>query len=224
MGDRTTSDLPAPPVVGAVLTGGASRRMGRDKALVEVRGHTLVSIGAQALHDAGASPILAVGGDGEALRAASTLLVPVPDDTPGEGPLGGLLTAFRHAIAAGRDTGALVVVIACDMPGIEAATVRALVDALVGSPHADVAAAVADGRPQPLTAAWRPERAEPVLRAAFARGERAPRHVLPDLVVVPVLDLNPAELVDVDRPEDLARLGTAEQAGSDTVPNGPDEA
>jgi molybdopterin-guanine dinucleotide biosynthesis protein A len=196
--------------------------MGRDKALLEVGGTALVSIAAHALHHAGATPVLAVGGDPAALQQVSPLLVPVADDSPGEGPLGGLLTAFRHARERRPGPGTLVVVIACDMPSIDAATIRALVDALVAAPDAAVAAAVVDDRPQPLTAAWRPARAEPVLRAGFASGERAPRRLLPRLGVVPVVGLTPSSLVDVDRPEDLAALDTAGASDSGTVPHGPE--
>ncbi|WP_434127450.1 molybdenum cofactor guanylyltransferase, partial [Enterococcus faecium] len=52
---------------GAVLTGGDSRRMGTDKALIEVDGGPLARRVANALRAAGADPVIAVGGDLEAL-------------------------------------------------------------------------------------------------------------------------------------------------------------
>jgi molybdopterin-guanine dinucleotide biosynthesis protein A len=257
-------------VVGAVLTGGASRRMGRDKALVEVHGRALVAVAADALRAAGAEVVLTIGGDADALVAAAPGTRPVADLHPAEGPLGGLLTAFaaarHHAVGhpgeAPLDSGGtrapqpeaaarteateppepteptepteppgpleplerpeaaarteptegndlIVLVVACDMPAVDGPTLRALVDALVAHPSAALAAAEADGRPQPLTAAWRAAIAEPVLSAAFAAGERAPRRLLPRLEVVAVPGLDEWALADVDRPEDLRRYADA---------------
>jgi molybdenum cofactor guanylyltransferase len=201
-----------------VLTGGASRRMGRDKALVEVAGRSLLTVAADALRDAGANPVLAVGGDAVALLEVEPRLIAVDDLHPGEGPLGGILTAFAAARTVTPDPSTLVVVVACDMPALDGATIRELVDAAVAEPAAGLAAAIVDGRPQPLTGVWRPALAEAVLRAAFDAGERAPRRLLDRLVVVGVHGLHPEALADVDRPEDLARY--AGRRDGDTVRSG----
>jgi molybdenum cofactor guanylyltransferase len=187
---------------GAVLAGGASRRMGRDKALVEAPdGRALVLVGVDALLAAGASEVVVVGGDERTLRGLGVRWV--PDLHPGEGPLGGILTALDATDAA------LVVVMACDMPGVGAAVPSALVAALAASPGSGAAVATVGDREQPLTACWRREVAGPLLRAAFAAGERAPRKVLPVLGVVRVEGLPVAQLIDVDSPEDLRRYAEA---------------
>ena len=184
------------PFTGAVLAGGASSRMGTDKALLDVGGRPLVAAAAAALAGAGASDVLVIGGDQSAVGALG--LDARPDDHPGEGPLGGILTALRLA------RGATVMVLACDMPAIDAASVAAIVAALDGAPEADVAAAVVDGRRQLLTAAYRGQGAA-ALRAAFEGGERAPRRAVQGLEVVEVHGLDPHLLGDVDRPDDLRR-------------------
>ncbi|MDQ3304873.1 MAG: molybdenum cofactor guanylyltransferase [Actinomycetota bacterium] len=193
---RGDARLPLPPFTGAVLTGGASRRMGRDKALVDVDGRALAAIVADALHGAGADgPVLAIGGDRPALARLG--LETVADDHPGEGPLAGIITALacaRHEV---------VVILACDLPGVDAGTVRLVVRALVGDGDAGVAAAVDEGgRLRPLHAAWR-RSVLPQLQTAVDRGERAVHRVLADLVVVPVDGVGPWALVDVDTPADL---------------------
>ena len=171
--------------------------MGRDKAILEVAGRSaLAVVAADALRHAGAAPVVAVGGDGSALAALG--LEVVPDDHPGEGPLGGILTALRATRAA------VVVVLACDMPDIDAGTVGALVAGLAATPEADVALAVAGGRIQPLTGAYR-QRAGAALAEAFEAGERSVRAALRRLTVAEVTGLRADALRDVDRPADLRR-------------------
>jgi molybdenum cofactor guanylyltransferase len=184
------------PFTGAVLTGGASTRMGTDKAQLVVDGRALASIAAAALADAGAAEVLAIGGDLDALRALG--LDARPDEHPGEGPLGGIITAL------GAATHDVTVVLACDMPAIDRDAVAALVAALDAESAADVAAALDGDRLQVLTAAYR-GRVRPVLEARFGEGERAVRRAIESLVVVTVDDLEPRTLADVDGPADLRR-------------------
>ena len=188
----------AAPFSGAVLAGGSSRRMGRDKALVPApSGRPLAGVGVDALVAAGAVETVVVGGDRVALEAAG--LEWIPDLHPGEGPLGGILTALDHT------TTDLIVVLACDMPGISAEVPSALVDALRGDAAAAVAIAVFEGRDQPLTGAWRRSLAHAGLADAFASGERAPRRAMASLRTIRVPGLPPAELEDVDSDADLHR-------------------
>lgn len=178
-------------VLGAVLCGGASRRMGRDKALLPIDGVAMAARVAAALREGGCDEVVAIGGD--AIGLAQLGLTFVADEFPGEGPLGGVITALAaHAGAAA------VVVVACDLPALRPATVRALVAALPGH---DVAVATA-GRPQPVCAAWRPA-AEATLRSAFAHGERRMMAAFASLsqVAVPV---EVQDLANVNTPEDLS--------------------
>jgi molybdopterin-guanine dinucleotide biosynthesis protein A len=165
--------------------------MGTDKALLEVDGIPLARRVADALATAGADRVFAVGGDHTGLRAAG--LDVVPDRYPGEGPLGGIVTALAETDAD------VVVVLACDLPSVQPTAVTAVVDAL---DEADVAAPWHDGRHQLLHAAYS-RRAQARLEAAFAAGERAPRRAVAGLTVVSVTDLAPIALADADTPDDL---------------------
>jgi molybdenum cofactor guanylyltransferase len=175
---------------GAVLTGGASRRMGRDKALLAVAGVPMAVRVARALASGGAAPVVAVGGDVEALRALG--LDARADPRQGSGPLGGLLTAFEEVTAP------LVVVAACDLARLDGTTVRALVEAIGG---ADVAVAVTD-RTEPLCAAWRVATAGAPLAAAFDRGVRAVHEAIAGLDAVSVA-VDPRRLVNLNEPGDV---------------------
>jgi len=175
---------------GAVLTGGASTRMGTDKAFLAVPGDAqrrpLARIAVDALRAAGASEVLAVGGDPDRLRAEiDPALRTVADGWPGQGPLGGITTA----LAAAREP--IVVVLACDLPFLSTDHLRMLIAA------ADAAAATRRG-PNPLLAAYR--RAPLAERAAgLGPGDPASRLLPPDVAVV---DLGPATF-NVNRPQDL---------------------
>jgi len=180
--------------VGAVLTGGRSSRMGRDKALLEVDGVPMALRVARALSAAGAAEVVCVGGDLEALRALG--LRAEPDPRQGEGPLGGVISALELA----RSGVPAVVVVPCDLPWLHASVPELLVTRLAGSPDLDVACARTD-RPEPLCAAWRPA-CLPVLARAFEAGERAVRRAWAPLRRSEV-EVDAALLRDVDRPEDL---------------------
>jgi molybdopterin-guanine dinucleotide biosynthesis protein A len=187
------ADVPA--FAGAVLCGGASRRMGRDKALIEVDGRALARRVADALAAAGAVAVVAVGGDGPALRRLG--LATVPDDAPGAGPLGGIVTAL------GAATAPIVLVAACDLTAPSPPALTATVAALGTDPGARVAVPVVGGRRQWVHAAWRGSCRAP-LAASFAAGERAV-HAAVAAAALGVVEvaLDPAALADADTPAEL---------------------
>lgn len=181
------------PFVGAILTGGASTRMGRDKALLSVEGVPLAARLARVLRSAGASEVFTVGGNHEALAALE--LRHVPDETPHEGPLGGILAALNAA------TEEAVVIVACDMPWIEVHDVERLVAAM-GS--VDVLLSAAQGQLQPLLSVWsRTSRGR--LSELFARGERSAQRAA-NTLTTKVVDLGAGRWSqDLDTPADYER-------------------
>lgn len=182
-------------VLGAVLTGGRSSRMGRDKAVLAVDGVPMALRSAAAL--AGCDRVVAVGGDVATLTRLG--LEVVADPRQGSGPLGGLLTALELANGLGVD---IAVVTACDLPDLRSEVASSLVDALRSDDTVAVAVARTD-RPEPLCAAWRVEQALPVAQEVFASGRRAVRALF-DLVGVAEVPVESALLRNVNRPEDLA--------------------
>jgi molybdenum cofactor guanylyltransferase len=178
------------PVGGAVLVGGTSRRMGRPKALVEVGGSLMVVRVAEALSAGGCAPVKLIGG----LTVRDDVGYPLVEDRwPGEGPLGGVITAI---IDAGRD----IVVAACDLPDLDAATVRAIRDA-PGAVEADAVVATT-ARLEPALARWN-QRGLDALVAIFANGERALHVALDQLDIIEVA-VDPGAMRNVNEPGDLA--------------------
>ena len=113
-------------VTGVVLAGGASARMGRSKAALELRGEPLLRRVVRRLRLA-LPNVLVVGPPDLATLVPDTTVL--PDLTLGTGPLGGLHTALRAV------TTPWVFVVACDMPFVAPALVRAM--ARLATVHAD---------------------------------------------------------------------------------------
>jgi molybdenum cofactor guanylyltransferase len=164
--------------------------MGIDKATMVIDGMTLADRAAQALEAAGADPVVFVG---RARRRVALHRAVVDDQFPGEGPMGGVISALEAVDAP------LLVVVACDMPSIHPAEIAGLRDAIAG---AQVAVSVVDGVDQPLHAVWSRNATE-ALRSAFDRGDRSLRRALSELDVVRVQASDSARLVDIDTPHDL---------------------
>lgn len=87
----------------AILAGGGSQRMGRDKAELPWRGTTLLAHLVELVREAECRPI--VIGRAQAPAGVTAL----PDAEPGQGPLGGLVTALGHLRMD-------LMLIACDLP------------------------------------------------------------------------------------------------------------
>ena len=142
--------------------------------------------------------MVAVGGD--VVLLGSHGIDVIPDEYPGEGPLGGIVTALR---SLGHQPGIdAVVVVACDLPNLGGATVGALVSALSAPFQAAVAIPMGANRPA-LCGAWSPAAATP-LAAAFAAGERRVRVALDEIPHV-MVHVDPAELRNVNAPDDLGQ-------------------
>lgn len=155
---------------GAVLCGGQSRRFGRDKATYVHNGIPLAKISLLALREAGASKVLSIGGEADAL--AEMGFSAVPDDHPGEGPLGGIVCALRRTADAMSDED-ICVVLACDLPWASAATVSEVVEQLASAPNLNAVLPMGeDDIPQYLHGAWR-LRCVAALEAAFNRDGRS---------------------------------------------------
>ena len=185
-------------VAGLLLTGGASRRMGIDKAAMVVGGLPLAERVARALASV-VAPVLEVG------PGRSSLPV-VAEAEAGAGPLGALAAGAAGLASLGHRGSA--VVLATDLPFVTAA----LVEALAAHPGEGTVVPVLDGRRQPLVARYSGQ-ALHVAGALFERGQRSLAALLDQVEVVEVAEAELArrvdlrQLLDVDTPADLRRLG-----------------
>lgn len=155
--------MSAEELVGAVLAGGESRRFGRDKAAEPVGGKPMAVRGAETLAQVFDHVVIV-----SPREPAVPGLAHVRDRRPGQGPLAGIEAALLEAVRVGRG-GAFV--LACDLPLVDAATVRSVVAGAGGAP------ACAPSRParpgiEPLCAVYRTA-CLPAVTDALDRGRRS---------------------------------------------------
>jgi len=96
------TDIPLPPTLGLVLAGGLARRMGGgDKALIKIRGITILDRVLATL--SGQCTDIIINANGDAKRFADTGCTVVPDNVPGfAGPLAGILAGLDWLAAQGN--------------------------------------------------------------------------------------------------------------------------
>ncbi len=130
--------------------------MGTDKALVEIEGVTMLAraIGLLRPH---VRELLIIGDVQRHLHPHATTL---PDDQPGLGPIGGLITALDHG-RYGR-----IIALACDMPGVNDRLVLRIKERFDGT--TDAVVPVHEGRAEPLAAAYHLRCRDPFAQAVQA--------------------------------------------------------
>src|ERR1035441_2675073 len=154
---------------GFVLAGGASSRMGRNKALLMLDGRALIDIVASAVREA-AGNVTIIGPP----EVYGHLGIPViPDRIADLGPLAGIETALSRT-AAGWN-----LMVACDMPSVTPFTLRRILEEAAAYPDAGcILPKSAEGFVEPLCAAYH-KRILSAITQALAAGTRKVTDALP---------------------------------------------
>jgi molybdenum cofactor guanylyltransferase len=186
------------PVYGLLLAGGASRRMQHDKALIDYHGQPQLLHAWHLLEGFVEKGFVSVRKDqqDEPLRAGLPQIVDIDDNV---GPAGGILAAQ----AAYPDVAWLV--LACDLPLLDAATLRHLLDARDASRDATAYASRNDGLPEPLCAIWEPS-SHSALRTQVESGRNCPRKALINMNTLLLPPLATDALDNINTPEELELL------------------
>jgi len=140
-----------------VQAGGASRRMGQDKALMPFLGRPLIQRVVDRLTPI-ANELIVTTNHPQDYRFLGLPLF--PDLKPGRGALGGLYTALSSAACE------VVAVVACDMPFANASLIEAASRLLVQE-EADVVIPDSGDGLEPLHAVYRREICLPAIEAAI---------------------------------------------------------
>jgi molybdopterin-guanine dinucleotide biosynthesis protein A len=191
-------------VVGVVLAGGQSRRMGGgDKALRLLGGVSLIERVIERLQPQVVAVVL--NANGNPARFARFGLPLVSDSIPDfAGPLAGVLAGLDWTAEHCPDC-SFIASVATDAPFLPTNLVARLT-AELGAAGADLACAASAGRAHPVFALWPLSLREDLRQAVVEEGIRkvdqwTARH---KLVTVPFLDTPVDPFFNANRPEDLA--------------------
>jgi molybdopterin-guanine dinucleotide biosynthesis protein A len=174
MFDREELTSPSPSrsmhVFGVILAGGASRRFGVEKSATLLCGKPLLAWVKERANPQVAALVLNCNDPeiGKGVAGADRLA----DDTPGEGPIAGILAALAEAGPRGFSH---VASFACDTPFFPRDTVARLASALRSS-QADYAVASCGETAHRIFALW-PVKCHAQLAHAFANGTRSMRDI-----------------------------------------------
>ena len=206
----TKSDRSA-RVGGIVLAGGASSRLGHDKALLEWHGTQLWERVARLLERGlGGGPVAVVG----ELPGSQAKFIAASDSIADGGPLVGMLAGM----VALRGSCDAVVVVPCDVPLLHPAVVRALARSLAAGDFDVAAPSSNEGRLLPIPGAWSMRVIEALSEAVdadersparFAAGLSAAKLSLGALAADPEVQQSDPELdslKDIDTAADLEAL------------------
>lgn len=188
-------------IYGLVLAGGRSSRMREDKAALSYRERPQLAFVFELLAPWVAKAWVSVRPDQRAdpLRASYPQIV----DGPGvEGPIAGIIAAQ----AAQPDAAWLVV--ACDLPLLDSATLAELLAGRDAGRLATAFQSVSDGLPEPLCAIYEPASREPILRFVAA-GFSCPRKFLIRHDAALLTPARPGTLDNANTPEERAALRVA---------------
>lgn len=175
------------PMIGAVLAGGSSTRMGRPKASLRVGDETLLERAVGVLVSR-VDEVIVCGGQ-DAPRGA----VLVPDVAYSAGPLAGIEAALGYG--GGRD----VLVLAVDLPLVTQAVIDRLIAPLLAG---QVRVARGNGRVQPLLGAYSADLVG-LVRAHRLSGDRSVMGMVMDAPHLTLVDVDPGSLMNINTPADL---------------------
>jgi len=184
------------PLHGLVLAGGRSTRMGRDKAAIAVHGQSQLERALGLLAPLVTGAFVSVRDDqrGDPLRARHAQIVDVAGI---QGPCAGIRAAQR------AHPGAAWLVLACDLPLLDASTLQHLIARRDPSLLATAFRSRHDGLPEPLCAIYEPASAA-ALQEFLAGGRNCPRKFLIQSATLLLDQPNPEALDNVNTPDELA--------------------
>ena len=205
----------APPLYGLVLAGGRSTRMQRDKATLSYQGRTQLERAMELVGSCVAQAFVSVRAE-QRTDPARARYAQIVDTRDGLGPIAGI------AAAQALRPDAAWLVLACDLPFLDARAVRFLVEhrdpARSATAFRSTQAGRHQGLPEPLCAIYEPRSAGALL-AYLETGRTCPRKFLLQTDALLLEQPDPRALDNINTPEeyDAARATLLAPQGSDSM-------
>ena len=183
------------PVYGLVLAGGKSRRMGRDKALLERDGQSQLAYIVDLMNRCVDKVFVSTRADQEndAERNRYEQIVDRFDDL---GPVAGILSALLEYPEVDW------LVVACDLPNINEHTISNLLEQRDGEHPFTAYISSHDGLPEPLCAVYHSACTE-IVEQFIAAGVNCPRKILIRSETELLQQPDPRSLDNVNTPDEL---------------------
>lgn len=185
------------PLYGLVLAGGKSIRMGEDKALFQWHGKEQMYYLANMLFQFCDNVFISCRI--EQVNCIDKKYKIIPDEFENAGPLAAIISAFH------QNKNCAWLVVACDLPLLDAKTIDFLVQQRDETAVATTFQSAYDNLPEPLLTIWEPK-SLPLLETALSEKKYSPRQVLMNAKITVLLapDLN--VLLNVNTPEEKEKI------------------
>ena len=190
-----------------ILAGGRSRRMGFNKALLDIGGRPLIQLVIERIRPV-TDRILISSNDCLSYKFLDFPVI--PDHFVGHGPLGGFHSAMLH------DECSLYIVLACDLPNLKTPLIRNLVSMAEGFDAA--IPRTRDGVVHPLCAVYRRTCLPSVERALKRGANKVVKTFLDDSLAIRWVSpeegkFKDADLANINTPDDLRKFKTVLRSG-----------
>jgi molybdopterin-guanine dinucleotide biosynthesis protein A len=191
-------------MLGVILCGGESSRMGRDKGLIESRNKTWVDRAAVKLEELGMPVVISISGkqkeNYEKALPGKTIIVDDPTIAL-KGPVAALLSV--HLQYPGED----LFVLACDLPLMETSVLDELYNSYHNNGHFQAFVYTSNGEPEPLCGIYTATGLELILRLQQAKKleKHSMKYALDQLLIhrIPVPENKKLNFRNFNAPEDV---------------------
>jgi molybdopterin-guanine dinucleotide biosynthesis protein A len=183
-------------ILGVVLAGGKSTRMGTDKAMLIYQNLTLVEHAAYKLDSICKEVYISVNEENR--NKIHHNAQKIPDLYPGEGPISGILSSLITLKSN-------ILVVACDMPQLASEDLSHLINEWDRNAAATMYFHPDTGLHEPLVAIWNYNTLE-ALQSHYNKGLRSLQSFAKSHCVHKLIPLDPARFFNINEIKDLTKL------------------
>ncbi len=185
------------PLYGLILSGGESRRMGQDKALLNHNGKTQLSYIADLVSESVEKTFVSIRAN-QSQDSERSLFNKVIDNYENIGPIAGILTALEMHPKMNW------LVVACDLPNITRKTIKHLIDNQGNNQSFTSYMSSYENLPEPLCAIYHSGSVK-IIKEFVSNNVNCPRKILIRSKTKLIEQLEPHSLDNINTPDELQK-------------------